>query len=442
MRNILSPIVFFIILSAMPFFTVAQITSPSAAAEGTRLGIDYYVFCSSGPGSARGSLLANTPFGINSTFSWELYRFNSNTFEPFGTPNPNDTLSSEISNLSDGLYRVTVEAEGNTSTFDAWVLNNWIDITNTEIPDSTSNCEEFKIEADYGYAPLNIIDIDTGDTVSVRNPNIDFEISWTQGGNLIRSYISPVIYPPIASDSPVRYDLSVEDEFGCIAESFVDYESKVTEAAFDVNPLSGEAVLEVTFTNNSINYDSVYWFFYKDTYIISKQIEEAEGEPVDSVAFILHDDSPVYSYEMSGQYKVRLVTVKLNDTGNCYDTLYMDSFIDVDTTLIIVPNVFTPNGDGQNDYFIVRSTSLKSLDVKIYNRWGGLVHSWEYSNITSSDFTNEHSVWDGKIGNRMASPGVYYYVIRYEGRDIDRQHRRQRPKRGKETGFVHLFREK
>ena len=62
----------------------------------------------------------------------------------------------------------------------------------------------------------------------------------------------------------------------------------------------------------------------------------------------------------------------------------------VETSLVDVPNVFTPNGDGNNDEFVVFTQSLKSMNIRIYNRWGGLVHSWKYSNIRESDYTHKH----------------------------------------------------
>ena len=425
--------------------SLAQITALNASKEGTTdFGDRFYIYCSPAEGAAMGILQATTPFGVASTFSWERYDSLTNAFVPFGAVFPTDTLQSTIRNLSDGCYRVTIEAGGSTTKFQSWVLHNWIKVTNTEIPDEASNCDEFQILADYTYAPLNVYNTNTGQRSSVRNPNISFKTEWFHNDVLIRSFLSPMIYPPIASDTPVRYDLIVEDEFECTGEGGVDYQSKVTEADFLADPMTGEAVLEVNFTNNSINYDSAIWFFYKDTYIISKEIEEAKGQPVDSVDFILYDDAPMHRYEMSGDYIVRLVTVKINETGNCYDTLYMEpgTFIEVEDTLINIPNVFTPNGDGINDVFVITSQSLKSLNIRIYNRWGGIVHSWKYSNITSSDFTEEHSVWDGRVGNRMATPGVYYYVVQYEGRMIEKDDKRGRPVSGTKTGFIHLFRDK
>ena len=169
--------------------------------------------------------------------------------------------------------------------------------------------------------------------------------------------------------------------------------------------------------------------------IIKKEAEENEGDVIDSIDFVLTDEAPVYDFEKTGEYRIMVSTVKLNNTGNCYDTLFMKpgEFILVDTSLVVLPNVFTPNGDGINDVYVVESRSLKSMTIKIYNRWGGLVHNWSYSNIRSSDYTIEHSVWDGKIGGRMASPGVYFIVVRAVGRDN---------KERNQNGYIHLFRSK
>jgi gliding motility-associated-like protein len=95
--------------------------------------------------------------------------------------------------------------------------------------------------------------------------------------------------------------------------------------------------------------------------------------------------------------------------------------------------VFTPNGDGVNDEFVIKYQSLRSIHVQIFNRWGKKIHSWENNNVQGFDATVSESAWDGKIGGRYASPGVYYYVVKAKGRDDKTQNAH---------GFVHLFREK
>ncbi|MCX6235261.1 MAG: gliding motility-associated C-terminal domain-containing protein [Bacteroidetes bacterium] len=68
-----------------------------------------------------------------------------------------------------------------------------------------------------------------------------------------------------------------------------------------------------------------------------------------------------------------------------------------------LPNVFTPNGDGYNDYLVpFPYTSVESIDLKIFNRWGTVVY----------ETTNPKIDWDGKDKNtnRECSDGPYFYT--------------------------------
>lgn len=73
-----------------------------------------------------------------------------------------------------------------------------------------------------------------------------------------------------------------------------------------------------------------------------------------------------------------------------------------------VPNVFTPNGDGVNDTYLIKVKFMSAYQISIYNRWGKEVfHS-----------TNPDDPWDGNIKGVPAAAGVYYYLIRttcYDG---------------------------
>jgi gliding motility-associated-like protein len=75
---------------------------------------------------------------------------------------------------------------------------------------------------------------------------------------------------------------------------------------------------------------------------------------------------------------------------------------------LLIPNVFTPNGDGENDGFTITSDKLTSLDVVIYNRWGQVVFSW----------TSLNGSWDGRTISGIASPeGTYFYIAKVVGVD-------------------------
>ena len=98
------------------------------------------------------------------------------------------------------------------------------------------------------------------------------------------------------------------------------------------------------------------------------------------------------------------------------------AMVQADNDSIIAPNVFTPNGDGHNDFFIVRSSNEQDVVVlNIYTRAGVLVFSIEA----------KLCVWDGSSlsGEPMAN-GVYFYTAEVRGSSSTI------PK----CGFVHLFR--
>jgi gliding motility-associated-like protein len=94
-----------------------------------------------------------------------------------------------------------------------------------------------------------------------------------------------------------------------------------------------------------------------------------------------------------------------------------DSIIVSNDCYLDIPNVFTPNGDGVNDYFFPRQYLTKGLtqfSLQIYNRWG--------QEIFTSNSTDGRG-WDGTY-NGVAQPvGVYVYIIDAEFKDGEREHK-------------------
>ncbi len=85
-------------------------------------------------------------------------------------------------------------------------------------------------------------------------------------------------------------------------------------------------------------------------------------------------------------------------TDTCGNFAYSDSIEVVVQCDVIVPNIFTPNGDGFNDTFFVGNLDqYPGSGIKIYNRWGRKVHD-------SDDYKND---WDGE----KVAEGTYFYVL-------------------------------
>ena len=100
--------------------------------------------------------------------------------------------------------------------------------------------------------------------------------------------------------------------------------------------------------------------------------------------------------------------------AGCYAVTAVDSFYNesVYSNIVCVencvafelPNVFTPNGDSQNELFVPRkSRFVSSIDMRIFNRWGNLVYT------TTDPLIN----WNGTNENngKELAEGIYYYVV-------------------------------
>ena len=69
---------------------------------------------------------------------------------------------------------------------------------------------------------------------------------------------------------------------------------------------------------------------------------------------------------------------------------------------ISIPNVFTPDADGVNDFFRIRTVGYESLTCRIFNRYGATVYVFEGLNGSWDGFTH--------AGDKV-TPGVYYVNV-------------------------------
>lgn len=106
----------------------------------------------------------------------------------------------------------------------------------------------------------------------------------------------------------------------------------------------------------------------------------------------------LHSFPTSGTYDVRLTVTEISNPLNEFSVVKQ---VFVDDTFE-VPNVFTPDGDGINDVFAVKSNGVVPLTITIFDRAGSLVYKHTAPVIN----------WDGRTaGGVLVKPGVYYYVI-------------------------------
>lgn len=380
-----------------PLLASAQLSAPGA--KSVRLSAytwpsgqkDQLFFYCSLTGAERGSLDAMRPGGAGQ-YDFKWYRWND------GTDSFSDLLktdlnvsSSNISDLNEGGYKVEISQGGIADTsMIAWIFLD-------EKPYAAASLYSQKCSR---IALLGVTDpaIDTFFYINPVNGNPVFtknEINYLWSSEPASSIPFPsydlikIIDSPPLEDVTYRFTLNT---LGCTDDSAFFYESIHVKADFTVEPNSGGAPLEVNFTDKSIRAAKYIWEF---------------GD--DSISYL--NDPPPHIYYRPGEYSVKLT---IESDLLCRDSLRFDKIV-VNPSKLEIPNVFTPDGDGLNEYFVVESESLRKLYVEIFSKSGLKVYTFSGEGEQLSNWVG----WDGNVNtsSSKAAPGIYFYVIRAIGWD-------------------------
>ena len=127
------------------------------------------------------------------------------------------------------------------------------------------------------------------------------------------------------------------------------------------------------------------------------------GLPVEGVTYLwLVQHTPLDSASQiwvqpveSVQYKLEI----LDPRKTLYEGWCNVSVIECDIPFT-VPNVFTPNGDGINDFFQIENPENAAYELFIFNRWGALILE-----------TNHDKLWDGTVDGKPVASGTYFYSL-------------------------------
>jgi len=199
----------------------------------------------------------------------------------------------------------------------------------------------------------------------------------------------PTSATPMASPANTTlYTVTATDANGCTDQLTVEViVIDLPTADFLVDAEPDCDGMRLTITNNSINASSYAWTFGNGE-------SSTEENPVTVIPFSLNYTVVLTAFNSAG----------CQDTATFTNsTLTFDDYFD-----IVVPNVFTPNGDGVNDIFEINVGSILSecTDIEIFNRWGQTVFVSSGNNI----------LWDGYTPDGVQVPtGTYFFTMIING---------------------------
>ncbi len=319
------------------------------------------------------SLLGCAPFLVtfNNTstnaisYSWDFGDGNHST-----STNGSDTYSNA------GVYPVTLIAYGAGGCNDT-VHYNSISVINHPVVTSPFTSDTFQ-----GCNPLTINFSNNGSDAtnylwrfgdSTTANSFNATHTYTDSGE----FTVTLVMINDTSICGVYTDSTVKTEYILVADPI-----KVT-SKFSVSPMSGCTPLIVNITNSSTNGSNYYWNF-------------GNGESIDT------SNPPPVIYFDSGTYHITLVVSNYNT--RCYnapDSMTVE--IVVDSCNLYVPNTFSPNGDGKNDFFNLVAEGYENYHLIIFDRWGLKVFESNNNNIK----------WNGLLNNTGGEcpDGTYYYIF-------------------------------
>jgi gliding motility-associated-like protein len=195
-----------------------------------------------------------------------------------------------------------------------------------------------------------------------------------------------------------KNELMTTEENGLVILEVTDSQGCNTSFSFNVEtPVLGDPDFEV----------SSFGFTNYGVFAIQDPIQFTNTATGDYVSVLWDfgdgsfsaEENPVHTYVQVGNY---VVTQTVTYPFGCVYTKIVTLIVEKGYKLIM-PNAFTPNDDGLNDFFGPEHIGLNQLEINIYDTWGSLIYSESGDDIRG---------WDGKINDEDAENGNYYYTFK------------------------------
>jgi gliding motility-associated-like protein len=301
----------------------------------------------------------------------------------------NDGLTSETYNFGDGSP--TDGITPGTGTFDA---THDYDQVGTWIPKltvtTTDNCTETYTDTIRVYQTPHPVITTTGLLCTgliqfngnLTAPQVDtITWAWNFGDNQ-----QSALQDPSVNMSPGTYNVTLQTStsFGCEA----DTSTSIT--IFSLPAIKGPAEI-TTPLGIPITFPMTY----------SANIVTYAWTPTSNL------DCPTCPNPAATLINSTEYYVTVTDNNNCKasDSIFVKTICNSQNYFL--PNTFSPNGDGVNDYFYPRGTSLYNIQsLTVFNRWGQMV-------FQRRDFppNAENMGWDGTFNGRPAPADAYVYIV-------------------------------
>lgn len=221
-----------------------------------------------------------------------------------------------------------------------------------------------------------------GNTVQLTASGYD-SYKWQPAGSLNNANIASPIASPLNN---TVYTVTATDKSGCFTNT-----ASINIIA-NPKPVVNIKDTEVTLQPGSpyqiittYSPDVIKWEWQPPQWLNDATVAEPIAQPQQNITY----------------------TVYATNTGGCVSIDHVTISVVCNSSVIFIPNTFSPNSDGVNDYFFPRSRSpINIKTLKIFNRWGQEI--FKKSDFSSND---QSAGWDGKFNGILQQSDVYVYIM-------------------------------
>ncbi len=218
----------------------------------------------------------------------------------------------------------------------------------------------------------------------------NYRYRWSRGGGASSEFLVT---------DPGRISIEVSDDRGCFRTRAIDIDiPELGTADFEYNAES------IDLTGELASNDPVSFFDLSVGEVIDWKWDFGDGFDSDEI-------DPIHTYDAPGTYEVVLT---VTDRTGC-KTVKSTTLEITEGYRIMVPTAFTPNNDGNNDFFRPRMLGLTKVRLIIYNTWGEVIFSTD---------DVETKGWDGTVKGKRAENGNYVFKligVSFNGLKVERE---------------------
>ena len=206
---------------------------------------------------------------------------------------------------------------------------------------------------------------------------------WSGAG--ITNSVSGTFNPGIAGPGAHQVIYTIAENCGSADTVVIEVKSQKADFGYEEIPCKDQ----IHFINLSTDTSSNFWNF---------------GDGTTS-----NVTNPLHAYQEYNRYAVALI---IHPSSVCADTAIAVIPFEDDAApdTLFIPNVFTPNGDGKNDYFEILGADNPCIGLRrltIFNRWG--------KKVFEAEGGRDQLKWAGTSNEMIFDDGVYFYVLEGEG---------------------------